>query len=370
MSDLKVEIVLIDHINPHPNADRLELATIKGWVTVVQRGVHKPGDKVVYFPIDSVLPDDVLNILFGPDAKIQPKKGRIRTIKIRGEVSQGMVAPLGALGIPQDIALGMDVTDTLKVTKYEPDQPPLSMQVGKSRVTKRNVNPNFKKYTDIQHLKNFITALFGFVVVTEKVHGTNFRAGYVETYPHNLLRKILKFFRLLPKYEFVYGSHNVQLHSQLLYRGYYKDNVYAQTVKQYALIERLAPGEVIYGEVYGDGIQKGYSYGLTNGETALAVFDVKVNGKYLDVNHARSFCSAKGLPFVPILGREFIETSCYGEMGKLEAYFKGPSQVHKSQGVREGVVVRTETEAVSMGNRRIFKLINPAYLLKDQTEYH
>jgi hypothetical protein len=67
MAELKVEVCKIDAIKDHPNADKLELAYIggeNGWQSCVQIGIHKVGDKVVYIPVDSILPMDVEKILF------------------------------------------------------------------------------------------------------------------------------------------------------------------------------------------------------------------------------------------------------------------------------------------------------------------
>ena len=92
MSTLKVEIVKIDKVEHHPNADRLDLLTIKGWQVVAGRDNYEEGDLAIYFPIDSVLPPIVKSRLFPPDSKITLTNNRIRTIKIRGAISQGMLA--------------------------------------------------------------------------------------------------------------------------------------------------------------------------------------------------------------------------------------------------------------------------------------
>src|SRR5574340_1044228 len=91
MSTLKVEICEIKSVEPHTNADRLEMVQVLGWFCVTGKGNFKPGDKCIYFPIDSILPESVETTLFGPDSKIKLSKSRIRTIKIRGNISQGMV---------------------------------------------------------------------------------------------------------------------------------------------------------------------------------------------------------------------------------------------------------------------------------------
>src|SRR5574337_1686034 len=98
MSTLKVESVKIEQIHAHPNADRLEIAQIKGWQCIVQKDRYKAGDLAVYIPIDSVLPETVESKLFPPDSKVKLSGSRVKTIKLRGIISQGMLADFKTLG--------------------------------------------------------------------------------------------------------------------------------------------------------------------------------------------------------------------------------------------------------------------------------
>jgi len=94
MAELKVQVCEISAIKDHPNADRLELAYIggkSGWQSCVGLGEFKAGDKVIYIPVDSLLPTDVEKILFGEDSKITLKRSRVRSIRIRGAISQGII---------------------------------------------------------------------------------------------------------------------------------------------------------------------------------------------------------------------------------------------------------------------------------------
>lgn len=106
-------IETIADIKPHPNADRLELATIQGWQCVVGKGEFKPGDRVVYVPIDTILPET-------PWTAFLKGKLRVRTVKLRGEFSQGIVFPLTVLPEPaRGWQEGADVGAELGVKKYE-----------------------------------------------------------------------------------------------------------------------------------------------------------------------------------------------------------------------------------------------------------
>src|ERR1700730_1650712 len=101
MSSLIVEVCEIARLVPHPNADNLEIAVVKGWDCLVKKGSFKPGDKVIYFPIDSVLPLELSEqlgvtkylkamrkdyVYEGP-----PLGGRVGAAKLRGRVSYGLL---------------------------------------------------------------------------------------------------------------------------------------------------------------------------------------------------------------------------------------------------------------------------------------
>jgi len=92
MAELKVEVVEIEEVIPHENADRLELAKVYGYYVVVGLGEYKAGDHAVYFPVDSILPDDLRDFIF-TGGKITPVS-RIRAAKIRGAVSQGLLVSI------------------------------------------------------------------------------------------------------------------------------------------------------------------------------------------------------------------------------------------------------------------------------------
>ena len=387
MSELKVKVQRIHEIIEHPNADRMELAIIGGsggWQCCVQKGAHAAGDLVIYFPVDSILPADLEAKIFGPDAKVKLSKGRVKTIKLRGAISQGLAVGLDTLygysisyNKPQ---LGEDLTKVLGVTKWEPPAAG-SPGSGARRATPRNTNPNFHKYTDIGHLRNYPEALAGETILGyEKIHGTNFRAGYVPYVPysrweklkHNVMGWILG---VKPRWQFVYGSHNVQLqHKRNRNTGFYHDKMpsdpYERAVEQYRLREILQPGEVVYGEIYGHGIQKNYSYGCGPGEIGMVVIDVQQVGpgkgnRYLDSVELVMWCNENQLDFPPIV------YSGPFDMKRIEQACQGPSVLSSTQKVREGVVIRPVKEAAGHMGRMIFKVLNPDYLMaKDNTEYH
>ena len=366
MSDFAVEVVLIDEVQNHPNADRLDLVKVKGWTVVVGRGQFKQHDLAVFFPIDSVLPEALENLLFR-DSKIKPKNGRIRTTKIRGVVSQGLLASLDGVGLPPREISGMPgavLTEALGVVKYEEPEAVNWTGGEGTKKTKRAVNPNFHEYRDIPRLKN-LPGVFkegDLVIVTEKIHGTNFRAGWVKWVPRTWWDKVKAWFGFGQEWEFVYGSRRVQLQSRSSWHGYYEGNIYAEIVQKYQL-DQLPKGWVVYGEVYGHGVQKGYTYGCKEGERKLAVFDIEIDGAEAPQDLLQVYADSVKLATVPVL-----YAGPYVQQSVLQLAY-GASVLAPSQPVREGVVVRPLD-----GPGQVVKIISEEYELlqvkQEGTEYH
>lgn len=364
-----VKIVQIQRVEKHPNADRLDLVHIDGWQCVAGRGQYKPGDRAIYIPIDSILSPRTEAQLFPPDSKIKLNKSRVRTIKIRGAISQGMLADPLALGISTRHPIGYDVGIELGITKFEPPAPPPQM-VGNATSKKRR-NPYFREYGGLDNWKHYPTVFTpeDEVIITEKIHGTNFRAGWLPVAANTWWKKALAFVGLLPKWEFVWGSNRVQLQGKR-YNSYYKNDVYSRVVHDYDLPNVLKKGEVIYGEIYGDGIQKGYSYGCKPGEIKLVVFDLwqhdfsNKTGYFTNAINLDDWCDERKLPMVPILYEGKYDEAMAKELTH------GTSVLEPSQAVREGVVIKPYAETSCMSGRKALKLISDEYLLRDNTDFH
>jgi hypothetical protein len=159
MSSLIVPIALIEKITPHSNADALELAQVLGWQLVVRKGEYQVGDRVVYFPIDTMLPLE-LSERFGVTKYLS--KGRIKCAKLRGEPSFG-------LAIRPEVEsweVGQNVADYYGVSRWEP---PVRVTAGDAEPD----HPLFATYTEIENMRNFPTIFTEGepVVLTEKIHG-------------------------------------------------------------------------------------------------------------------------------------------------------------------------------------------------------
>lgn len=353
MSSLIVEVCKIDEISKHPNADKLSIVGIKGWHCIVGLDEYKPGDLAVYIPPDSIVPEKMAN-----DYKLEylKKNGRVRTVKLRKCVSQGLVLP-----IPEgkNWKEGKDVANHFGITKWEP--PAASWQGPQGKPTKKKANPNFAKYTDIENVKNFqrVFQPGDMVVITEKIHGTNFRAGNLKRYTDSWWGKCKAY--LFGSHEFVYGSHNIQLNHKFRKKTFYGEDVYGKIAKKYDLANILPKDHILYGEIYGANIQD-LNYGKE--EIDVVFFDMKVKDVYVNWRQFATFCKEMELPMVPIL------TAGVYLNGMLEEHTKGKSTMTDKH-VREGCVVKSIDEAQHYRcGRKILKSINEDYLLrKGGTEF-
>lgn len=374
--DNRVIVVAVEHVEAHPNADRLDIVRFAGWNVVTKKGNFTSGERAVYFPIDSVLPSELEMELFPPESKITLTNGRIKTIKIRGAISQGMLLPVTSLSIASrcgQVFIGDDLTDRLGVTKYEPptEQRPLSL--GVARAAKKHLF--FPEYDKIPHFKNYPNLFQDdeHVVVTEKIHGTNFRAGWVPVQLDTVWKRLTYIAKRLigrqQEWEFVFGSHHVNIADKGYEGGFYPKNVYEEAVEQYGLPHKIPKGFVIYGEIYGSGIQGGYSYGLGSGEHRLAIFDVLVTNvlggqNFLDWEGVECFAERTGLPLVPVLYKGPFEPKLVDE------WMQGPSILCPDQKVREGFVMKPSVETKCWIGRKMLRAINPEYLLNVESEWH
>jgi len=359
MSKLIIEICQIDKVEHHSNADKLDIVTVKGWNCIVSRDQFKVGDLVVFCPPDSIIPN---NLIEQYKLEFLKKNGRVDTVKLRGYISQGLILDLKCLIGKTGVYAreGMDVAEVLGITKYEPPEDNIQLQ---GKPTKRKRNPNFSVYTDIQNINNYNTVFKeeDYVVITEKIHGTNFRAGRLLIYTGSIWGKIKSWF--CGKYEFVYGSHNVQMGVINNRKNFYGENVYGQIAKKYKLAEIIPEDYIIYGEIYGKKIQK-LEYGMGNG-IGMRIFDVKYKGNYLNQPDLERFCVQLKLQLVPILyvgkfSQEVLKKFTIGNTALCDNHIK------------EGCVVKSyiEENHPQIG-RKILKSVNPEYLLlKDRTEYH
>jgi RNA ligase (TIGR02306 family) len=375
MAELKTEVVKIDSIENHPNADRMELAMIGGYQVCVQYGAFVAGDLAIYIPVDSILNEELESLIFGPDSKVKLHKHRVRAIKLRGAVSQGMLIPrelaaqypgCSTMDYAGLIKVGMDVTKALGITKYQPPVRHIAQGLSGKNAPKRHHHPDFKKYTSINQFRKYWDAFEDIeaVYVTEKLHGTNFRCGWVPFRPRTFWQKVKNIFGLNKSWEFVYGSHNVQLMDGKGKEAF-ADNVYKRIVETHGLYNKIDYGEIWYGEIVGPGIQKNYDYGLE--DVDVYFMDIMKDGEYIDFDRVIMITEALDEKAVPWKRMDFDRALIVTWLNHEDA----TSDVDGKTQPIEGFVIRPVDEQKFYGGRLILKLLSDAYLLdKGNTDYH
>jgi RNA ligase (TIGR02306 family) len=171
-----VEVCRVEAIGKHANADKLDIAQIKGWQVIVPKDSLVVDTKVIYFPPDSLLPQEWTD-KFGVTkyCNIKPDGVRVRSAKLRNEYSHGFAVDATQVPEINSWEVGVDVADIFGARKYEP---PIKVTSGDMMVQ----NPLLVKFTDIENWRNFPDVIQDgeMVVISEKVHGANDRTGVIE----------------------------------------------------------------------------------------------------------------------------------------------------------------------------------------------
>jgi len=359
MSDIAITVELIQSVEDHPDADRLDVVKILGTQCVVPKGQYNEGQKVVYFPPNMVIPEkeaDKLGVKkYLKHVRVGDKKiqGRVAACRIRGVPSYGFLAPLyiGELYTP---SIGEDVTDWYNGTKYEPPEPS-TITGGVPGGCRFGVREGaLHRYTNIKNYYRYPGTfdLDERVIVTEKIHGTNSRVGVI-----------------FENGEWVYaaGSHKVR-------RAESKEgNRYWNPLKSESMLNMLATlcnesaNIVVFGEIFGPSVQD-MDYGV-EGDNGYCVYDISVDGRYLNWLDVRIACQGHGVDLVPTL----FEGPWKLIIDHLDSYASGQTSigppVRKFKG-REGIVIKPTTERLTRkidgewagGHRAILKYLSVDYL--------
>lgn len=331
MSRKLASIQKIGLIEPIEGADSIVRAGVLGWQVVIRKDEFQTGDLCVYCEIDSLLPDK-------PEYEFLKARGmRIRTLRLRGQVSQGICFPLSVLPegiIPEE---GLDVTDLLGVIKYEHPIPAnLAGQI------KGNF-PSCIPKTDETRVQTLQPVLEAFAntpcYVTEKLDGSSVTYALIDGDFHVCSRNL-----------------------NILDDG--KNSLWrvAQALEVEAKLRSLGQNAALQGEIIGEGIQ-GNKYKLRG--QSVRFFNLMLIDAYrfLDYTELVHQLNSLELSMVPVLEDNY----------QLEMNI--PSLVKKSIGKsvlnpqlqREGIVIRPliEQRTALKGLGRVsFKAINPEFLLK------
>lgn len=338
----------IDTIDPIDGADSIEVATLGGWKVVVKKGQFTVGELAVYLEIDSWVPTELAPFLSKnkePREYNGVKGERLRTARLRGQLSQGLLLPLNVLAIKTDSGSylgvwdgfeGYDVTDRLGIQKWEAPIPAqLAGQV------KGNF-PSLIPKTDQERAQNLVKEIAAAnetgvkYEITEKLEGSSMTCYLIDD-------------------EFGVCSRNLDLKRDE------NNSFWATAIREdiETKMREVGANFAIQGELIGPGIQ-GNIYKLT--KTEFYVFDVYdiAQGRYLNPSERQALIQSIGLKHVPIIA---YEASLYDTLGitdipQLLKFAEGKSTLFNTE--REGVVFKEVNGGMT------FKVIGNRYLLGEK----
>lgn len=329
----------IKHVRPIPGADSIECVGVLGWDCVSKKGEFGEGDLCVYFEIDSLLPDrPEFGFLRKSCWKDDLGKHRLRTVRLRGQISQGLAMPADAFPNLPSAEVGFDLTEFLGVEKWESPTP--AQIAGDARAFSWPISKTDEVRVQQDDEMHFLECLSGRpYYISLKLDGTSCtfivdpRDGEYHVCGRNYSYRrsdFHSFWRISDRYNLEEG------------------------------LRSMGGRCALQGEVVGPGIQKN-RIGLRNVDFyAFNVIDVS-NGSRLHFDEAMSVSERLGVKFVPILERG--ESFSYSQEELLEMA-KGKYRDHFSEAKdseeREGIVVRSLCGLVS------FKAISNEFLLKEK----
>lgn len=334
-------IQTIKYVKSIPDADNIETVGVLGWEVVSKKGEFKPNDLCVFFEIDSLLPEiPEFEFLRKTCWNDNLKKYRLKTVKLRKQLSQGLVLPISVFPILAGLTAGADVTDLLGIDKYEPPIP--AQIVGDARSFTWPISKTDEIRVQLDDEYGFIENLNGKpYYISLKLDGTS------------------STFLIDPKD----GTYHVCGRNYSYRRSH--DHSFWKISERYNIEQGLRSfwerGHrlALQGEVVGPGIQKN-PLGLTHAD--LYIFNV------VDIRTGQKLCLDKSLIVVTQLGLNFVpivdkgSSFSYTKTDLLEMA-KGKYSDHfnsaKPNQDREGIVIRSICGEIS------FKAINNDFLLKE-----
>lgn len=363
MSSFAVHVVRVA-IEPHNNADALEIARVGDYRSVVRKGQFASGDLVAYIPEQAIVPDALLDEL-GLRGRLAGKDtNRVKAIKLRGVLSQGIVYPARPTW-----SEGQDVAGELGIVKYEPPVPShMSGQV-------YGAGPDRCVKYDIENVKAFPEVLGDGepVVFTEKIHGTWCQLGLLPAHAAGEHGSLVVSSKGLASKGLAFAPAAPENATNLYLRVARHLEFEARAARAFAV--ELAAGRPVFvlGEVFGAGVQD-LSYGSkTDHDRSLGfrVFDVYTGwygqGAFLSDAELEAACAALDLPRVPVLYRGPFSRAL------MDAHTDGRETVSgQALHVREGIVVRPQVERHHPELGRVqLKSVSEKYLLRSGgTEYN
>lgn len=338
----------ISEICPIKDADAIECAVVDGWKVVVKKGAFKVGDLAVYCEIDSWIPTDLAPFLSkGKEPReFNGVKGeRLRTVKLKKQISQGLLLPLTVLAVKTDSVdnlgdweqfEGEDVTNRLNIQKWEA---PVPAQL--AGLVKGNFPSQIPK-TDQERVQNLVREIADvhqtgmLFEVTEKLEGSSMTVYRIEG-------------------EFGVCSRNLDLkfdENNAFWRAAVEDNINLKMVEVDPFWDFAIQGELI-----GPGVQ-GNIYGLNKLEFHVYdVYDIQ-KGEYLAPDHRHKLIKKMGLKHVPVVAWEKDLGS--GTIEEIISWADDHSKLNSKQ-LREGIVFKPMN-----GGDFTFKCVSNEYLMGEK----
>jgi RNA ligase (TIGR02306 family) len=330
----------IDALRPIPDADAIECAVIGGWTAVVKKGEFKQGDLAVYCEIDSWIPHALAPFLSkGKEPRVFDGIAgeRLRTMKLRGQLSQGLLLPLSILTmIDSELFEGLDVSFPLGIVKYEA---PIPAQLAGEV---KGMFPGWIQKTDQERVQN-LTEEFDYWLreqhvweVTEKLDGSSMTV-------------------YLRDGEFGVCSRNLELkpsETNSLWKVAVRNDLELK-------LRRANRNLALQGELIGEGIQ-GNPYKQKGQEFFLFdIYDIDTS-KYLTPAERNAFVEEHDIKHVPVLafGAELWDTLGINSIDNILKFAEGKSVMGMIGCEREGLVFKSKTMQCS------FKAISNKFLLK------
>lgn len=357
-----VSIRTIKALDPIPGADQIHTATVDGWKVVVRKDENLAvGDQALYFEVDSLLPEDDPRFSF-----LEKTKFRVRTIKLRKQISQGVLLPLSTLTEDElhRMQTGEALTDILGVQKYEP---PLPMSGEQKGTFPTHLVPK----TDQERIQNTPEVLDGRssmeFEITEKLDGTSCTI-------YSIVVRGLLFESMSPQEiteAQVENRRIVGVCSRNWEMKLDDENVYSKIIHDNDLVAKLTKLDrniALQGEIIGPGIQ-GNKY--KRGKQEFYVFDIYDidQQQYVRAAERMQLCAMLNLKHVPVPAAFYLfahipglqpwqqgDESCRLNLDTVLAAADGDSMLHKTP--REGLVFKHLRENIS------FKAISNKFLLK------
>ena len=334
-------------IEPIEGADRIELAHVLGWQCVVNKGQFRPMDLAVYFEVDSFLPVapefEFLRASSYKKTDVMGEGFRLRTLKFRGQISQGLLLPITAFpALPEDVEIGTDVSEALGVRKWEIEE---RISTGGTMIG--TLPPSIPKTdeTRVQAEPGLIEAFAGLeYYISTKMDGSSHSVS-------------------LDPDGFHVTGHNYE----------YKDDgnsPFYELVKALGLrdkMEAFAKAEAIVsltiqGELCAPGIQKNR---LRLKKPAWYVFTVYEDGRRTGLKRMQDVCNALNLESVPI---EEVGTDLPVKYPTVDALLSRADGEYPNGGRKEGIVIRPTTPVYCplIGGPLSMKVVSNKYLLKNE----